>query len=193
MPTPSAPDPQTPFTFSSTCPDTDDSSAPRHDTHMELATDSIHHSAVREDDSASPSTDTSPRSHLDTSDGPVQDSEMEASSPIADNHSYLEPQKPAELEFERTDSPYDPSPTEPIQTSRPRQGVGTSHPSAYHMDSNATPKSQYPHTEYATEQDYTLPSMGYGYPSRRVCFTRVEWNTLHRIGPLSLGKRSVLG
>lgn len=170
MPTPSAPGPQSPYTFSSTCPETDDTHD-AHDTHMDLADDSIHDSAAIEDHSTSTLADASPRPRFDTSDGPVRDSETDSSSPIAHERPCLDSHKnPDALDIDRTDSPCDPSPLEPVQTSRPRQGVGTSHMPTYQMHTTATPKSQYPHPEYAAaDHDYALPSMGYGFPSRRVC------------------------
>lgn len=169
MPTPSAPGPQTPFTFSSTCPDTDDPSPPRHDTPMDLTDGSTDHSAVAEDVSASTSADASPRRVFVASDGPVRDSDLEPSSPVDQGRPYLESHKDVDdLDIERTDSPCDPSPPMPLQTSRPRQGVGTTHTSGYHTAGGLTSKSQYPHIENAADQDYTLPSMGYGFPSRRV-------------------------
>lgn len=174
MPTPSAPGPQSPYTFS-TCPDTDDTHDSHdthvtHEAHLNLAGDSIHDSAATETQSPSPSADASPGPRFDTSDGPARDSETDPSSPIARERPYLDSHKtPDALDIDRTDSPCEPSPLEPVQTSRPRQGVGTSHmPCQAHP--GATPKSQYSHAQYAAaDHDFVLPSMGYDFPSRRVC------------------------
>lgn len=137
---------------------------------MDLTDGSIDHSAVAEDVSTSTSVDASPRRAFVASDGPVRDSEIEPSSPVDHGRPYLESHKNVDdLDIERTDSPCVPSPPMPLQTSRPRQGVGTAHTSACHTDGSLTSKSQYPHPENAADQDYTLPSMGYGFPSRRVC------------------------
>lgn len=65
----------------------------------------------------------------------------------------------------------------PRQTSsRPRQGVGTSHLAAGRMDmrggaedDRVASKATEPDSEYEVEEDYKLPSMGAAFPNKRVC------------------------
>lgn len=180
MPTPSAPGPQSPFTFSSTCPDTEEShetqetheSHDSQDTRMDLAEDSLHDSNTAEDHSDPTSTDNSPRSGFDTNDGPARDSETDASSPVAHEHPFADSQKSQDaLEIDRTDSPCETSPFEHSHSSRPRQGVGTSSMSACQAETSSAAQSQSSLAQRAAlDQEYDLPSMGYGFPSRRVGF-----------------------
>lgn len=156
MPTPSAPDPQSPYTFISTCPEPDE----RHDT---LLNDTAHRNLPPNPFVLPPS---EPR------DGPVLDADP-MSSPLSDATrgaavSYHKPIDDAELE--RSQSPYGSSPIEPVQTSRPRQGVGTAS-----LLSTGESVVQDPGSEYAMEEDYGLPSMGFGLPNRRV---RLRFQTL---------------
>lgn len=191
MPTPSAPGPPSPYIFSSTCPDTDDSSPPRHDAHINLPAQPIqHHFAMTDEDSPaaarSPPEQTAPRPpHPDTSHEHVHDAEMtDNSSPTGDTSSYLESQHKSadDIDIERTDSPCDTSSSsiEPLRTSRPRSGVGSPTESAYARENRATTKHESPHAEYSMEQDYSLPSMGRDFPSRRVCTILRETLHLHR-------------
>lgn len=151
MPTPSAPDPLTPYPFASTCPEPDE----RHDTPMNDVAAAAHRDV------------TTPVAipRFASSDGPVPDSDAVSSPPSGASRRGVDfHHKPADdVELDRSQSPCGSSPVEPIQTLRPRQGVGTSHLS---MEESA---AQDPGSEYAVEEDYGLPSMGYGFSNRRVC------------------------
>lgn len=165
MPTPSAPDPQTQYSFP-TCPDTDESSR-QHNSNTGLVTHTIYPPATVPEDSISPrSTALSPGSQFDSSDGPVSDTDVDTSHPVRGDRAYIESHKITEIEVNRTDSPCNSSPTDSIAAATPRHGVGTN----YHMDLDAPENSQYQQqVEYEAEEDFALPCMGYAYPSRRVC------------------------
>lgn len=161
MPTPSAPDPQTQYAFTSTCPEPDE----RHDdTHMSNNDAASHH----HDDNFSNPIAIPP--HFSPSDGPAPDSDA-TSSPLSDalrGGASFHHNKPIdEVDLDRSQSPYSSSPIEPIQTSRPRQGVGTSSSNL----STEERAAQDPGSKYAMEEDYGLPSMGCGFSNRRVCST----------------------
>lgn len=154
MPTPSLPDPEAQPTFS-TCPDADDFARQRTTTN------------VQEDIDTSPrSDDASSGPHFDNSDGPISDADVDASDSSHGGRAYTESHKAIDIHIDRTDSPCEPSPIESIATPRSRHGVGTGYTS--HL--NSLPTSRYSQTTGdEMEQDISLPSMGYGYPSRRVC------------------------
>lgn len=160
MPTPSAPEPQTQYAFTSTCPDPDER---RDDTHMTNNDPTPQH----HDDLSNPIT--IPPHFSSPNDGPVSDNDA-VSSPLSDairSGSATHDRKSAEdVELDRSQSPYSSSPIEPIQTSRPRQGVGTT--TSSHLSVEESAASQDPGSEYAMEEDYGLPSMGYGVSNRRV-------------------------
>lgn len=166
MPTPSLPETEVPPTFS-TCPDPDDSSRLPF-TNVEMPTYSPHTPVDRpEEDDASPrSDDNSSGPHFDNSDGPVSDADVDAPDSIRSGRAYNDSHKTIDVQIDRTESPCEPSPIESITTPRLRHGVGTS----YAGDFNAPPTSRYSQrTGYEMEQEVSLPSMGYGFPSRRVC------------------------
>lgn len=159
MPTPSAPDPQTQYAFTSTCPDPDE----RHDdTHVT----NNDHTSQQHDDLSNP---IAIPPHFSPNDGPVSDNDA-MSSPLSDairSSGAAYDHKPTEdVELDRSQSPYSSSPIESIQTSRPRQGVGTT--SASHLSIEESAAYQDPGSEYAMEEDYGLPSMGYGISNRRI-------------------------
>lgn len=159
MPTPSAPDPQPQYTFTSTCPEPDE----RHDdtlmTNNEIASQT--HDNLTNIIAVPP--------HISPNDGPAPDADA-VSSPLSDGLRSGEgsyDHKPADdSELDRSQSPYSSSPIEPTRMTRPRQGVGTS-PSHLSMEESAV--HQDPGSEYAMEEDYGLPSMGHGVSNRRVC------------------------
>ncbi|KAK7698901.1 hypothetical protein SLS64_012112 [Diaporthe eres] len=69
----------------------------------------------------------------------------------------------AETDDERTDSPYDVTSSDSLHISRPRHGVGTGTSSRPDIDMhNSTDLN------HGMEEEYALPSMGYGFPSKRV-------------------------
>lgn len=160
MPTPSAPDPQTQYAFTSTCPDPDE----RHeDTRI---TNNNPTSQQQHNDLSNP---IAIPPHFSPNDGLVSDTDA-MSSPLSDaairNAGVAYDHKPAEdVELDRSQSPYSSSPIEPIQTSRPRQGVGTT---SSHLSREESAAYQDPGSEYAMEEDYALPSMGNGFSNRRV-------------------------
>lgn len=158
MPTPSSPpEPQTPYTFSSTCPEPDEI---RHDTQMDVSIEPEVAAPI-----SRPAVATA-HAHFATGDGPVP---VTSSSP--DHPSPPEPGKDAGIDLARTASPYDPLPIEDFRTSRPKQGVGTSIVAPHTSGDDSSPRSQPQQVEYATEPDYMLPSLGRGFPSQRVCFS----------------------
>lgn len=180
MPTPSSPGPQPPYTISATCPEEQDT-AQHHPSGWHARSDaysSAHgvsgraarHSSLDQDaDTSSRRT----RSPLDpqslSSDGPTTD--MAATSPSTadtqtriDQHSMIM----AETDDERTDSPCDATPSDSLHVSIPRHGVGTSTSSG--PDMNVHNSSDLSHGD---EDDYALPSMGHGFPSKRV--SRTAW------------------
>lgn len=166
MPTPSLPETEVPPTFS-TCPDIDDSSRQRI-ANTELPAQTPHTPIERpEEDDVSPrSDDTSSGPNFDNSDGPISDADVDASDSIRSGRTYNDSHKTLDVEIDRTASPCEPSPIEYITTPKLRHGVGTSYP----RDFNAPPTSRYSQrTGNAMEQDFSLPSMGYGFPTRRVC------------------------
>lgn len=157
MPTPSLPETEAQPTFS-TCPDNDDSSRQRI-VNIELPAQPPPHNPT----DALRDVDASPRS--DNSDGPISDADVDAPNSIRGGRAYSESHKPIDLQIDRTGSPGEPSPIESIATPRLRHGVGTT----YTRDFNAPSTSQYSQrNSNEMEQDFALPSMGYGYPSRRV-------------------------
>lgn len=172
MPTPSLPETEVPSTFS-TCPDTDESSRQRI-ADITLPAQSPHTpNGVPEDDDSSPrSDDTSSGPHFDNSDGPISDADVDASTSIRGGRAYNDSHKSIDVQIDRTESPCEPSPIESIPTPKSRHGVGTN----YTRDFNAPTTSRYSQRAgNEMEQDFALPSMGYGYPCRRVRFeTRIS-------------------
>lgn len=169
MPTPSSLDSRTPYSFLTTCPDTDDDSPSRDDTPASLSAHAIHHSAMTEDDAASASPDTSSISHYEDADGPVLDLDPDAgtSSPTAEHSSCPEPIKSPESSSNQTRAHRMQTSAGRTQILQPRHGVGTSPESSCRAETDAPhcPQNQ---PERAMEHDYKLPSMGHGYPSQRV-------------------------
>lgn len=171
MPTPSSPGPQPPYTISATCPDPDEQQTAQHpstgwhtrsdaynSTH-DVSRRAARHSSPEQDVDTSPSSTRSPLgSQSLSSDGPSID--MAATSPsTADTQGRTDQHPMAETDDERTDSPCDVTSSESLQISRPRHGVGT-----------GTDIDMHAHTDlnHGTEEEYALPSMGYGFPSKRV-------------------------
>lgn len=87
--------------------------------------------------------------------------------------------KPAEdaLQHDSHSSPYGSSPIEPIHSSRPRHGVGTtSHPTAGPMRENShVVNNQKLENHYGMEEDYSLPSMGPAFSNIRVGCVVLCW------------------
>lgn len=165
MPTPSLPDPEIQPTFS-TCPDTDDSARQRI-TNIDLPAQSPHTpTGVLEDDEASPgSDDISSGPHFDNSDGPISDADVDVPHSIRSGRAYIESHKTIDVMIDRTESPCESSPIESVATPRSRHGPGAT----YNRDFEAHSASRYAQrTGNEVEQDFALPSRGYGYPSRRV-------------------------
>lgn len=177
MPTPSSPGPQPPYNIAATCPDPEEqqqtprspldwhsNTPPQYHVNVDLRMDSPEDRVLAPDDTSSRSTTTSPGPHFASSDGPLPD--LGDTSPTT-THSQdsVGSQKATETDDEPTDSPCDPIPAESIQTLSPRHGVGTNVPSGY--NNNHTDKS--PTVEHGTEEHYDMPSMGFDFPSRRVC------------------------
>lgn len=126
--------------------------------------DSTQDRSLAPDDTLSRSTTMSPGPHYTSSDGPLP--EMGDTSPTTTlSQDSVELQKTTETDDEPTDSPCDSIPAESIQTSRPRHGVGTDK-LGYNNNDHADRSST---SEHAMEEDYDIPSMGYGFPSKRVC------------------------
>lgn len=72
----------------------------------------------------------------------------------------------AETDDERTDSPCDVTSSDSLHVSRPRHGVGTGTSSGPDIDMHTSTD-----LSHGTEEEYALPSMGYGFPSKRVSGT----------------------
>ncbi|CAN8101711.1 unnamed protein product [Discula destructiva] len=199
MPTPSAPDPHGPYTFSSTCPDSDESSPSRlpqqhqqqqqeqqeqHEPVHSHVTNNINDSdtVMPSPDHLPPTTTTTTTTapsdddlpaqpinitHFGNSDGAIRFAESTSPDGVSYHHKPTdEDDVDGREERTTTHSPYGSSPIEPIQTSRPQQGLGT----AVLGEKNGSAAAQIDtENEYAVEEeDYSLPSMGVGFPSRRM-------------------------
>lgn len=161
-----------------------------------MTLDSIQDSSVAEDDAASRPTTRSPASRYGATDGPLPDLDPDASpdaspgasSPAADNPPYPESHKNSEVGRERTESPAgDQYPVEDT-----RHAVGISHLSARRSQPD-TPYGSDSQPGYAMELDYTLPSMGSGYPNRRVCCINKAWQArFMRTGPANHATAQVI-
>lgn len=173
MPTPSSTGPQPPYNVTATCPDPEEQQqtprSPLEDWHqyhvnMDLEGDSPEDRGLAPDDNSSRSTTTSPGPHFASSDGPLPDL-GDTSPSTTHSQESVDSQKMTETDDEPTDSPCDSIPADSIETSRPRHGVGTDVLSNYsniHTDTHSE-------IEHGMEEEYDLPSMGYVFPSQRVC------------------------
>lgn len=194
MPTPSAPDPHTPYTFSSTCPENDESSrsqpsAPprrpsppppvaQHET-PSVSTDDDEagpHSIMPSHagtDPADPSSPTSPIATHNPSEAMPFAEADDSSSPSSfsvDYHHHSNNDKSINDDDYVDESGF--SPVGEVQTSRPRQGAGSSYATDDLMEMDNKDRSAQktePDSEYVVEEDYTLPSMGTAFPNKRVC------------------------
>lgn len=179
MPTPSSPGPQPPYTISATCPDPDEQQTAQHpstswhtrsdaynSTH-DVSRRAARHSSPEQDVDTSPSSTRSPLGPQSlSSDGPATD--MAATSPsTADTQGRTDQHPMAETDDERTDSPCDVTSSDSLHISRPRHGVGTGTSSGPDVDMHTTTDH-----DHGTEEEYALPSMGYGFPSKRVSSAR---------------------
>jgi hypothetical protein len=95
---------------------------------------------------------------------------MAATSPsTAHPHGRIDqhPMAMAETDDERTDSPCDVTSSESLHDSRPRRGVGTGTGTGTSsgLDIDVHTSTDLSH---GTQEEYALPSMGYGFPSKRV-------------------------
>lgn len=180
MPTPSSPGPQPPYNIAATCPDPEEQQTAQHSstswhtrsdayssTH-DVSRRAARHSSLEQDVDASPSSTRSPLGLQSlSSDGPTTD--VAATSPsTADNQSRVDQHPMAETDDERTDSPSEVASSESLHISRPRRGVGTGASSGPDVDMHT-----YADLNHGTEEEYALPSMGYGFPSKRVSCTRL--------------------
>ncbi|KAI3396609.1 hypothetical protein diail_11861 [Diaporthe ilicicola] len=175
MPTPSSPGPQPPYTIAATCPDPEDQQTAQHPSTSwhtrsdaynhtdDVSRRAVRHSSLEQDVDASPSSTRSPLGGQSlSSDGPTSD--MAAISPsITDSQGRIDQHAVAETDDERTDSPCDVTSSESLHLSRPRHGVGTGVPSGFDADMHISTD-----LDLGTEEDYALPSMGHGFPSKRI-------------------------
>lgn len=99
---------------------------------------------------------------------------MAATSPsTADTQGRIDQHPTAETDDERTDSPCDVTSSESLHILRPRHGVGTGTSSGPDIDVHIPTD-----LDHGTEEEYALPSMGYGFPSKRV--SRTALSTIQR-------------
>lgn len=180
MPTPSSPGPQPPYNVAATCPDPEEHhqqqqqtprspsdwhqiQPPRYDVNMDLSGDPAEGRGTPTEESLSRSTTTSPGPHLARSDGPLTD--LEATTPLTvQSQESVDSQKLSEIDEEPADAPCEAIPAKSVQTSRPRHGVGTEELPNYNIHTATSTELR-----HGTEEDYAMPSMGYSFPSRRVC------------------------
>lgn len=180
MPTPSSPGPQPPYTIAATCPDPEEQQTAQHpstswhtrsdaysSTH-DVSRRAARHSSPEQDVDTSLSSTRSPLGPQSlSSDGPTTD--MAATSPsTTDSQGRIDQHPMAETDDERTDSPCGLTSPESLHLSRPRHGVGTGAPSGPGIDMHTSTG-----LDHGTEEDYALPSMGHGFPSKRVRYTRL--------------------
>lgn len=181
MPTPSSPGPQPPYTITATCPDPEEQQTTQHppaswhtrsdaySSTRDVSRRAARHSSLEQDVDASPSSTRSPLDPQSLSSDGLSTAEMAATSPsTADTQGHIDqhPMAMAETDDERTDSPCDATSSDSLRVSRPRHGVRTGTSSGPDIDMHISTD-----LSHGTEEEYALPSMGYGFPSKRVSCT----------------------